>query len=93
MLIRRKEDYDYIRGYVEGNQIILSILDSQEWIQIKRDDKAYGYDMFHSSGSGYLFTASGWYFKYSMIAIAGMVGLIIVFGTFYESYRCNTDTK
>ena len=86
MLIRHKEDYDYIRGFVEGNQIVSSIHDSQEMMKIKRNEMKKAEEHGKIFGT-YLFSPSGSYFKYSIIAITVMVVVIIVFGTFYELKR------
>ena len=87
ILIRHREDYDYIRRYVEGNRVSISIYTSQTWMATKRYEEAAGYGKYHSSASSDLFSASGTYFKYSMIAIAGMIVMIVILGTFYELNR------
>ena len=87
MLIRNIEDYKYVKGFVESNQIAWSILDSQQWLSVKNMDAKEGYGKFYSSDSSNLFSASGHHFKYSMVAVCVMIALIVVFGVFYEMKR------
>ena len=94
ILIRHQGDYNYIRSYVEGNQIPLSISKFQWWMDVKRHEMALGHGEFHSSASADLFSASGTFFRYSMITLAGMIGLIIILGMLYEFnkrsfFRCD----
>ena len=87
LLIKHKQDYDYFRAYVEGNQIAWYINDSQEWITIKREDAKEGFGNYEPEGSFHLFSAKGDNFEYSMIAVVVMVVVIIVFGLVYELMR------
>ena len=92
MLIKHKSDLDYIKGFVEGNQIAWTIKYSQEWMEMKKEGEEIGLGRFYTVGTAYLFSASGSYFKYSMIGIAVLIAAAILFGIVYElkrqSYIC-----
>ena len=89
ILVKDMEAYEYFKNVVHANRLRLAIGGASFWNEIQKDIIGYKVGNFYSTTINKLFSPSN-----SIIVISIMIGIIVLFGIFYELKRkLNTMVK
>ena len=92
ILIRNKDDYDYFKDFILDLNLRSLIFFTGQWVKTRG---TMGGKFYSSEGQNILFAHEEQYFQYTIMAMAGFVAFVTVFGIFYELRRkkmlCHTE--
>ena len=92
ILVKHMDDYEYFKDFIQDSRLRIEIEGAFYWNILRNTYKEHLTWTFYSSTSNKLFSPSENYFVHSVIVISGMMGIIVLFGIFYELKRKRTIT-
>ena len=92
ILVKHTEDYEYFKDFIQASRLGIEIEGALLWTMVQKEIKEQNAGTFYSTSSNILFSPSKHYFLYSTIVISAMIGIIVLFGIFYELNRKSNKT-